>query len=286
MDWRDREKSSNVEDRRGSKLGVKGTFGGLGLAGIILYLVLTFMGVDVGPLLNEGSFPGQQQQQQTQPYQESADEKELREFASVVLKDTEDVWMKIFQDNGRKYAKAILVIYSGATQSACGTGQSAMGPFYCPADTRLYLDLTFYNDLRTRFKAPGDFAMAYVIAHEVGHHVQNQVGTMDKVMGLRARMSEKEFNQYLVRLELQADYYAGVWAKHVQGKGYLEQGDLEEAINAASAVGDDRLQKQTRGYVTPDSFTHGTSEQRMRWFKRGFERGTLEGGNTFTNDAI
>ena len=286
MDWRDREKSSNVEDRRGSKLGVKGTFGGLGLAGIILYLVLTFMGVDVGPLLNEGSFPGQQQQQQTQPYQESADEKELREFASVVLKDTEDVWMKIFQDNGRKYAKAILVIYSGATQSACGTGQSEMGPFYCPADTRLYLDLTFYNDLRTRFKAPGDFAMAYVIAHEVGHHVQNQVGTMDKVMGLRARMGEKEFNQYLVRLELQADYYAGVWAKHVQGKGYLEQGDLEEAINAASAVGDDRLQKQTRGYVTPDSFTHGTSEQRMRWFKRGFERGTLEGGNTFTNDAI
>lgn len=286
MDWRDREKSSNVEDRRGSKLGVKGTFGGLGIAGIILYIVLTFMGVDVGPLLNEGPSPGQQQQQQTQPYQESAAEKELREFASVVLKDTEDVWMKIFQDNGRKYTKPILVIYSGATQSACGTGQSAMGPFYCPADTRLYLDLTFYNDLRTRFKAPGDFAMAYVIAHEVGHHIQNQVGTMDKVMGLRTQMSEKEFNQYLIRLELQADYYAGVWAKHVQGKGYLEQGDLEEAINAASAVGDDRLQKQTRGYVTPDSFTHGTSEQRVRWFKRGFELGTLEGGNTFTNDAI
>lgn len=284
MDWRGREGSSNVEDRRGR--GMKGAFGGLGIAGIIVYLVLSLMGVDVGPLLTGGGPSPGQPQQQSQPYQETAEEKELRQFASVVLKDTEDVWTKIFQDNGLKYTKPILVIYTGATQSACGTGQSAMGPFYCPADTRVYLDLNFYNDLHNRFKAPGDFAMAYVIAHEVGHHVQNQVGTMDKVMALRSRMSEKEFNQYMVRLELQADYYAGVWAKHVQGKGYLEKGDLEEAINAASAVGDDRLQKQTRGYVTPDSFTHGTSEQRMRWFKRGFERGTLQGGNTFTNEAI
>jgi len=284
MDWRGREESSNVEDRRGR--GVKGAFGGLGIAGIILYLVLSFMGVDVGPLLTGGDPSPGQPQQQSQPYQETAEEKELRQFASVLLKDTEDVWTKIFQDNGLNYTKPILVIYTGATQSACGTGQSAMGPFYCPADTRVYLDLNFYNDLRNRFKAPGDFAMAYVIAHEVGHHVQNQLGTMDKVTALRSKMSEKEFNQYMVRLELQADYYAGVWAKHVQGKGYLEKGDLEEAINAASAVGDDRLQKQTRGYITPDSFTHGTSEQRMRWFKRGFERGTLQGGNTFTNDPI
>jgi len=284
MDWRGRQGSSNVEDRRGQV--VKGA-AGLGGFGIILYIVLTLLGVDPGSIIGGGGAPqtninppGQSRQ-----YQENANEKELRQFVSVVFKDTEDVWTEVFTREGEKYQKPTLVLYTEATQSACGVGQSGMGPFYCPQDKKVYLDLSFYQDMRTKFKAPGDFALAYVIAHEVGHHVQNQLGIMDKVQRLRGQMSEKEYNQLSVRLELQADYFAGVWAKYMQGKGYLEIGDVEEAMNAAEAVGDDRIQKQMRGTVVPDSFTHGTSAQRVKWFKKGFANGTIRGGDTFnTND--
>jgi len=287
VDWRGRSGSDNVEDRRG--MGAKGVAGIGGGFALILYIVFSLLGVDPGTILeNNGVLTKQpgQNAPYTQQYKEGADEKEAREFVSVVFKDTEDVWTKIFQQNGLTYKKPVLVLYTGATQSACGVGQSAMGPFYCAEDTRVYLDLNFYGELRSKFKAPGDFAMAYVIAHEVGHHVQKLLGTTDKVQALRSKMSEKQFNQYLVRLELQADYYSGVWARQIQGKGYLEQGDIEEALNAANAVGDDRLQKQARGYVTPDSFTHGTSDQRMKWFKLGYQNGTLRGGDTFNAQKL
>lgn len=282
VDWRGRSGSDNVEDRRG--MGVKGMTGIGGGFALILYIVFSLLGVDPGAILenrSDAAQPPGQNAPYTQQYKESPEEKEAREFVSVVFKDTEDVWTNIFQQNRIVYRKPTLVLYKGAVDSACGLGQSAMGPFYCSGDTRVYLDLNFYGDLRSKFQAPGDFAMAYVIAHEVGHHVQNLLGTMEKVQSLRSTMSEKQFNQYLVRLELQADYYAGVWTKHIQGKGYLEQGDIDEALKAASAVGDDRLQKQTKGHVTPDSFTHGTSEQRMRWFKLGYQNGTIQGGETF-----
>ena len=284
MDWRGRQGSSNVEDRRG--LVVKGA-AGLGGFGIILYIVLTLLGVDPGSIIGGGGAPQTNinPPKQTQQYQENATEKELRQFVSVVFKDTEDVWTEVFAREGEKYQKPTLVLYTEATQSACGVGQSGMGPFYCPQDKKVYLDLSFYQDMRTKFKAPGDFALAYVIAHEVGHHVQNQLGIMDKVQRLRGQLSEKEYNQLSVRLELQADYFAGVWAKYMQGKGYLEIGDVEEAMNAAEAVGDDRIQKKMRGTVIPDSFTHGTSAQRVKWFKKGFANGTIRGGDTFnTND--
>lgn len=284
MDWRGREESDNVEDRRG--MGAKGLVGIGGGFGLVLYIVFTLLGVDPGPMMDIAAKQQPQKAPQTQQYKESAEEKEARQFVSVVFRDTENVWTKVFQQNGLVYKKPILVIYSGSTQSACGVGQAAMGPFYCGEDTRVYLDLNFYKELRTKFKAPGDFAMAYVIAHEVGHHVQKLLGTMDKVQALRSRVSEREYNQYMVRLELQADYYAGVWTRHIQGKGYLEKGDIEEALNAANAVGDDRLQKQAKGYVTPDSFTHGTSAQRMRWFNLGYQNGTLKGGDTFSAKTL
>ncbi|PID02875.1 metalloprotease [Sporosarcina sp. P2] len=270
-----RRKSSNVEERRG-RSGGGGAIalggGGLGIVGIILFLILGGNPTDL--LDNSSAVP-------EQPYVETAQDKELADFVSVVLADTEVIWSELFAQQGIQYENPKLVLYSGQVDTACGYGSAAAGPFYCPGDQKLYIDLAFYNELQSSFKAPGDFAMAYVVAHEVGHHVQTLLGISDQVMPLRQKMSEKEFNKYLVRFELQADYFAGVWAHHAKGRGYLEQGDLQEAITAASAVGDDTIQKRARGYVVPESFTHGTAKQRMYWFERGFELGTIEGGDTF-----
>jgi predicted metalloprotease len=204
-----------------------------------------------------------------------------RQFVAVVLADTEDVWGELFRRMGRQYREPKIVLYSGSVESACGVAGSSSGPFYCPRDQKLYLDFAFFRDLRARYGAPGDFAQAYVIAHEVGHHVQNQLGTLSKVQSAQQRMSERQSNQLQVRTELQADFYAGVWAHYAQKRNILDPGDIEEALRAASAVGDDNLQKQARGYVVPESFTHGTSEQRATWFMRGFRSGDLRQGNTF-----
>ncbi|KKB39629.1 KPN_02809 family neutral zinc metallopeptidase [Bacillus thermotolerans] len=276
MKWQGRRRSSNVEDRRG--MGGKTVVGG-GIGGLILILLFTFLGGDPSILMNETSQPVNDNSSVS--YQGSEQEEELADFVSVVLADTEEVWSEIFRQRGMTYEEPTLVLFTGSVQSACGVSSASVGPFYCPGDQKLYIDLSFYNELQQRFQAPGDFAMAYVIAHEVGHHVQTLLGTTQQVMPLRQQMSEAQFNKYLVRFELQADYYAGVWAHHAQGMGYLEEGDIEEALNAANAIGDDTLQKQARGYVVPESFTHGTSEQRKRWFYKGFENGTIEGGDTF-----
>jgi predicted metalloprotease len=257
--------------------GGKTLIGG-GLGGIIILLIFTFLGGNPGELL--GNMAGTDSGTAV-PYEESEQEKELADFVSVVLADTEEVWTEIFEEQGLQYEEPTLVLYSGSVQSACGAASSSVGPFYCPGDQKLYIDLSFYEELQRKFQAPGDFAMAYVIAHEVGHHVQTLLGTTEEIMPLRQRMSEEKFNQYLVRFELQADYYSGVWANHAQGMGYLEEGDLEEALNAATAVGDDTLQKRAQGYVVPESFTHGTSEQRKSWFYKGFQNGTIKGGDTF-----
>ena len=229
--------------------------------------------------INPGGGDGSQIQQQ-QPLSEEENEK--AEFVRVVLKDTEDVWNKLFQERGETYQEPVLVLFSGVDQSGCGTASAAMGPFYCPEDGKVYIDLSFYDDLQSRFGAPGDFAMAYVVAHEVGHHVQDLWGISDKVHSMRQRLSEEEYNKLSVKLELQADFLAGVWAHHDQElNNILEAGDIEEALTAANAIGDDRLQKQSQGYVVPDAFTHGTSEQRMYWFKKGFDTGDIEQGDTF-----
>ena len=282
MRWKDRKKSSNVEDRRGSSVGGKTLVGG-GVGGIIILLIFTFLGGgDFGDFLN--SAVSQQTgtgTETTAPYQETETEKERADFVSVVLKDTEEVWIDIFEDYGYQYEDPTLVLFTNSVQSACGTAGASTGPFYCPGDTNLYIDLSFYDELSQQYKAPGDFAMAYVVAHEVGHHVQTQLGLTKELNTLRNQLSETEFNKYQVKFELQADYLAGVWANHAQGLGYLEEGDYQEAINAAAAVGDDRLQQQAQGYVVPDSFTHGTSDQRMYWFDRGFKSGDLENGDTF-----
>ncbi|MCM3789652.1 neutral zinc metallopeptidase [Domibacillus sp. 8LH] len=274
MKWQGRRGSSNVEDRRG--MGGKAVLGGgLGGVGLIIVLIFTLLGGDPSQLL--GGMSGTN----TVPYEETEQDQELAEFVSVVLADTEDVWTKVFQEEGMVYEKPVLVLYSGSVDSACGTATSAVGPFYCPGDQKLYIDLSFYQELQSKFQAPGDFAMAYVIAHEVGHHVQTLLGTSQKVHALRDQLSEEEYNKYSVKLELQADYYAGVWAHHAQGMDLLEEGDVEEALTAASAVGDDTIQKRSQGYAVPDSFTHGTSEQRKKWFYRGFQSGNLENGDTF-----
>ncbi|MBG9588047.1 KPN_02809 family neutral zinc metallopeptidase [Cytobacillus firmus] len=282
MKWKGRRASSNVEDRRGMGGGGKTLIGG-GLGGVIILLLFTFLGGDPGELLGNmtGSDSGT-----AVPYEESEQEKELADFVSVVLADTEEVWTKIFEEQGLQYKEPTLVLYSGSVQSACVAASSSVGPFYCPGDQKLYIDLSFYEELQRKFQAPGDFAMAYVIAHEVGHHVQTLLGTTEEIMPLRQKMSEEKFNKYLVRFELQADYYSGVWAHHAQGMGYLEEGDLEEALNAATAVGDDTLQKRAQGYVVPESFTHGTSEQRKSWFHKGFQNGTIKGGDMFKQSSF
>ena len=281
MKYEGRRKSNNVEDRRGMSVGkVGGGIGGIGLIIVVLFTLLS--GGGIGDVIsNVGNSTQQTAPQSERPYISSEEEDELMEFVSVVLADTEDVWSKIFKDNGLTYEEPTLVIFSDSVQSACGVAGASVGPFYCPGDHKLYIDLSFYKELKDRFKAPGDFAMAYVVAHEVGHHVQTLLGTSQKVHALRNKVSEAEYNAATVKLELQADYYAGVWAHHQKNAGYLDVGDLDEALTAANAIGDDILQMQARGYVVPESFTHGTSEQRKRWFKNGYKTGTIQGGDTF-----
>lgn len=287
MKWKDRRRSSNVEDRRGRRSSSRSGLGGgsiMGMGGglgVIIVIVFALMGGDLGAILG----PSSPNPSANIPYEQTQEENDLAEFVSVVLADTEDVWTEIFRENNQTYKKPNLVLFTDRVDSACGVAGASTGPFYCPADQKVYIDLSFYEDLSQKYKAPGDFAMAYVIAHEVGHHVQNLLGISKQVQDLRGQVSEKEYNEYSVRLELQADYLAGVFAYHIKDQELLEEGDLEEAITAANAIGDDRLQKQAQGYVIPDSFTHGTSQQRMRWFKRGFQYGDLSHGDTFnTND--
>jgi predicted metalloprotease len=243
-------------------------------------VVALLFGVDPRALFNNGgdSSPatGTQATRSVNPAED-----ELKSFSSSVLANTEDVWQDIFRQGGQQYRVPKLVLFTGQVRSACGTSSAAVGPFYCPGDEKVYLDLSFFDELRSRFRAPGDFAQAYVIAHEVGHHVQKLLGTSDKVDAMQRRGSEREANDLSVRLELQADFYAGVWAHYAQKRGDIEVGDIDEALNAATAIGDDRLQKEAQGYAVPDSFTHGTSAQRMRWFKRGFETGDIRQGDTF-----
>ncbi|MEO5987410.1 MAG: neutral zinc metallopeptidase [Candidatus Eisenbacteria bacterium] len=281
MRWLGGRRSDNVDDRRGS--GVPGGPVALGGGGIVVLLVMWLLGADPRALLRqlETSAPSQQGTQSA-PATSAADD-EMKAFVSVVLAETEDVWREQFRAMGREYRDPTLVLFTDQVESACGLSSAAVGPFYCPGDSKVYIDLGFYELLRERFKAPGDFAQAYVIAHEVGHHVQNQLGISDKVQAMRERMSAEEFNQVSVRLELQADFFAGVWANHAQqSKHLLEDGDIEEALGAASAIGDDRMQMQTQGRVVPDAFTHGTSAQRVRWFRKGFETGDMRQGDTFS----
>ncbi len=281
MRWAGRRSSSNVEDRRGMRF--KGA-GGIGLGTIVLALIALYFGQDPSVVL-QGVQPTQQAEQV--PYEESAEEAQLREFISVVLADTEETWAALFAMNGSTYQEPTLVLFSGAVESACGFAQAAVGPFYCPADRQLYIDLSFYRDLQTRFGAPGDFAQAYVIAHEVGHHVQTLLGISERNMAARRAVSQEEANALSVRQELQADCFAGVWAHNAnRERQLLEPGDIEEGLNAASAIGDDRLQQQSRGYVAPESFTHGSSEQRMRWFKRGYESGDVNACDTFSQREL
>ncbi|PKO80773.1 MAG: hypothetical protein CVU19_10630 [Betaproteobacteria bacterium HGW-Betaproteobacteria-13] len=277
--------SSNIEDRRGQgapRRGIGGR-GRIGLGTIVLALVALYFGVDPSVVLNGAGVMNPPASEVSRPRVSSgpgADD--AARFVSMVLADTEDTWRAMFDAGGRRYQEPRLVLFSGATQSACGLGQAAMGPFYCPADSKIYLDLNFFNELRDRFRAPGDFAQAYVIAHEVGHHVQNQLGVSAKVQAARQRLSEREGNLLSVKLELQADCLAGVWAHHAdRSRQVLEAGDVEEALAAAAATGDDHLQKQARGYAVPDSFTHGTAAQRAQWFRNGLNAGTLSACDTF-----
>ncbi len=284
MRWEDLGRSTNIEDRRGS-----GGFGGgfrmgggagrLGIGGVVIVLIASaIFGFDPRILL-DGGIPVPVEQ--SRPADRAAEEP-LRDFVAAVLGDTEKTWGELFRRNGQTYREPKLVLFSGAVDSACGFAQAAMGPFYCPADQRVYLDLSFFNELRQRFKAPGDFAQAYVIAHEVGHHVQTLLGTAERVRAAQQRGSLAQANAQQVRMELQADCYSGLWAHHAErARRVLEEGDIEEALNAATAIGDDRLQRQTQGHVVPDSFTHGTSAQRVRWFRRGLESGDLKACDTF-----
>lgn len=280
MRWKGRKESSNVEDRRG--ISPRGMVGG-GIGTIAIVLVVLLLGGDPTSILQNVQVDNQTTNSN---YTESAQDKELAQFVSVVLAETENVWHQIFKGEGETYREPKLVLFNGKVQSACGIAGSATGPFYCPGDEKLYIDLSFYNELQKRFKAPGDFAMAYVIAHEVGHHIQKLTGVMDKMNELRQQLSEEEYNKYSVRVELQADFYAGIWAHYTQQQDLLESGDLEEALNAASAVGDDNIQKQSQGYVVPESFTHGTSEQRKRWFYKGFTSGDIRQGDTFSTRSL
>lgn len=281
MQWQGRRQSSNVEDAR-SGSGRKIMMGG-GLGTIVIALLILLFGGDLKDVLRVvGAQQDQVQRTPTSQGELNPEDKAAGEFASVVLADTEDVWKSLFQGHGKIYREPKLVLYADYTNSGCGATGSSTGPFYCPADEKVYLDLRFLAQLQQRLKAPGDFAAAYVIAHEVGHHVQKVLGTTQRMEQARARLSEEEYNRLSVRLELQADFLAGVWAHHAQRmKNILEPGDMEEALNAASAVGDDRIQKHQQGYVSPDAFTHGTSEQRQQWFLKGFQTGDLTQGDTF-----
>ena len=294
MKWRSNKRSSNVNDRRGASSG-RGFSGGGMLIPLILKLVSTkkgliivavvgllmyFTGINPLQFLSGGSTTNQVT---NTTYKGTTEENELAEFSNRVLRSTEDVWNSILTN----YQEPTLVLFTNSVSSACGSASSATGPFYCPGDNQLYIDLSFFQEMETRLNAPGDFAQAYVIAHEVGHHIQNLMGTTDKMQQLRGRVSQKEYNQFSVKLELQADFLAGVWAHHAKNMDLvLDQGDLQEALNAAFAIGDDRLQKQSSGRVVPDSFTHGTSAQRMRWFRKGFETGDIKQGDTFNATTL
>lgn len=276
MKWQGRRASGNVIDRRGRA--VKGIAGG-GVGTIVLVVIMLLLGGNPMDVINMSQLA---EPEYAGGYVATAEEEELANFAAVVLAETEDTWSALMEEEGVPYEFPKLILFSGRVDSACGIAGSSTGPFYCSGDQSVYIDLSFFLDMEEKLGASGDFAMAYVIAHEVGHHVQNTVGTLQQVMDLRSRVGEVEFNKYMVRLELQADYYAGVWAHYAARADLLEPGDIEEAMDAASAVGDDRLQQQAYGYVVPDSFTHGTSEQRQRWFKKGFESGDPAGGDTFS----
>jgi uncharacterized protein len=290
MKWEGNRESDNVEDRRGEGGGGFG-FGGrsVGLGTIAIALVASyFFGVSPTAILSllTGGSPDISQGQQTPAHRPPASD-QMAKFVSTVLADTEDTWTELFRAQGSSYVKPRLILFSGSTPTACGTGQSASGPFYCPGDQKIYIDLSFYRLMQQRFKVSGEFAQAYVIAHEVGHHVQHLMGISDKVDGARRRMSESQANALSVRLELQADCFAGVWAYHAdRARSILETGDVEAALNAATAIGDDTLQRQSQDQVVPDSFTHGTSEQRVRWFRRGIEGGQVRACNTFEARAL
>lgn len=287
MRWRGRRQSSNVEDRRGTRRVGKAKAGGIGgIGAIIVALIAMYFGVDPSAILGglQNSGPARPQ---TQSAPRSAQEDEMAAMTKVVLADTEDIWPGLMASINQRYIAPTLVLFTDAVRSACGFAQAATGPFYCPADQKVYIDLGFFRDLSTRFKAPGDFAQAYVIAHEVGHHVQTLLGISRQVHQQKARMSKAEANQMSVRQELQADCFAGVWAHHTEKqKRILESGDIQEALGAATAIGDDRLQRQSRGYVSPESFTHGTSEQRVRWFSTGFRSGELSQCDTFGTNRL
>ncbi len=296
MRWEDYRRSDEVEDRRGSPGGLPGGIQlpiggrGIGLGGmIIIGIISLLLGVNPLEILGKLGGPGGQVQIPTQqsprgpsaPAPNAAND-QVGEFAKAVLAQSEDTWGEIFKQLGRTYERPRLVLFSRATQSGCGFAQSAMGPFYCPNDRKVYIDLSFFNEMRTKFRVNGDFAYAYVITHEVGHHIQNLIGILPRVQQAQQQMSEREANALQVRVELQADCFAGVWAKRTDQRArILEQGEVKEALEAAAAIGDDRLQRQSQGYVVPDSFTHGTSEQRMRWFMTGFQTGDMNACNTF-----
>ncbi|HNS18768.1 MAG TPA: neutral zinc metallopeptidase [Bacteroidales bacterium] len=282
MRWQGRRQSTNVEDRRGGVSGGKIALGG-GLGTIIIVIIVLLLGGNPSGLLDnlqtgtatEGD------------YQPTAHEEELAQFVAVVLAETENVWDSIFRAGGMVYRQPKLVLFSSAVQSACGFSSAATGPFYCPADEKVYIDLNFLEEMQARLNAPGDFAIAYIISHEVGHHVQKQLGILEQVQAYQGQVGQTEYNQLTVRLELQADFLAGVWAHHAQRMAnIIEEGDLDEAFNAASSVGDDRIQKQTQGYIVPDSFTHGTSAQRVNWFTRGWRTGDINQGDTFNSQNI
>ena len=277
MKWQGRTGSRNVLDRRTT--GGKAAIGGIGIVVLIAYTLLTG-----DPSMLIGNLLGGGGSSNTAPL--TAEEQALGDFASVVLKDTEDVWTKVFQEYDMTYAPAKMILYRDGTDSGCGYANAQVGPFYCSLDQSVYIDLSFFATMRTKLGASGDFAMAYVIAHEIGHHVQHLTGVLEDVQKAKQGLSQTQQNELNVRLELQADYLAGVWANHVQGMGYLEDGDIDEAMNAAAAVGDDRIQEQATGRVTPDNFTHGTSEQRQRWFRKGFLRGDLEEWDTFNINSL
>ncbi len=287
MRWRLGRRSGNVEDRRHVRMpGRRGAAGG-GIGLLIIIVIAILLGADPSKLLNDSSYPDTASTSSYDQPGTTSSNDELADFVSVVLADTEDTWNDLFRGFNRQYREPNLVLFSGAVDSACGYAQSAMGPFYCPRDQKVYIDLSFYRDLQYKLGAPGDFAQAYVIAHEVGHHVQNLLGISEQVYNARTRLNEADANRLSVMQELQADCFAGVWASNAEkARDILEQGDIEEGLNAASSIGDDRLQKQSQGHVTPDSFTHGTSEQRVRWFKTGLRSGDVNSCNTFEAESL
>ena len=286
MRWQDGRRSTNVEDKRGSRIPGRVKGGSIGI--LLLALVGMYFGIDPSmgvQIHQQHALP--QPGQSGAPVEQTEEDRQLAEFVSVVLADTEDVWKEQFRAAGQTYAEPNLVLFSGAVQSACGFAEAAMGPFYCPGDGKVYIDLSFYRELKRNMNAPGDFAQAYVIAHEVGHHVQNLLGLSRQMESMRRQVSKTEYNRLSVKMELQADCFAGLWAHHAhRARQVVEPGDIDEALNAASQIGDDRLQKQQRGYVTPDSFTHGTSAQRVSWFQRGYQTGRFDNCDTFNAASL